>query len=349
MRSEILNILKCPLCSGKLHLMPFGSTSREVRRGALTCTGAHEHAFEIDDGIIRFQTGFDHEAVKKELEYENSTYKGNERLTDPRLIAQFPDTLAELWPHTCHFGPDFRTLIDHLNLPQGAWVLDVGTGPCWSTRLLAQRGYKAIALDVNDANYYGLRTSDMLFEAHPGVYFERILESMTNLPFRDDSLDAITFNASFHHTPDMERTLKECLRVLKPGGVAAMVNEEFASVRQRVFSRGESTDGGSHHTIHYSEFDNAVKNLGFEVDYFVAEHVARKLDEKLPKVVSKTAVRTLEAFPFLLKQLNSALITMRKPGRIHSELRPTAYTPQAETAVFQTAGSSKAPAVATRP
>ena len=313
MRSELLEIMQCPRCGAKLQVSPFKTNKLEIRSGVLTCKGPQEHVYDIEDGILRLCTGFDHEAVKKEIEYENSTYTGSERLTDPRLIAGFPDTLAELWPHTCHFGPDFRVLIDHLKLPQNAWVLDVGTGPCWSSRLLAQKGWNVIALDVNEANYYGLKTSDILFDAY-NIYFERILESMTNLPFKDASLDAITFNASFHHTPDMERTLEECFRVLKPGGVAAMVNEEFASVRQKVFSRGAATDTGSHHTIHYSEFEQAVGETGFSIKYYVADHVRKKLENKLSRGIGGLVTKAIEKFPVSLKQLNSALIILGKPA-----------------------------------
>src|SRR4051794_5815684 len=207
MRPELLGILECPHCAAKLILNAAEQDKHEIRRGSLICSGPLRHLFEIVDGIIRFATGFDHELVKKEIAYENSTYHGSPRLTDPALIAGFPDTLPELWPHTAHFGPDFRALIDHMELKEGAWVLDVGTGPCWSSRLLAQENVHVIALDVNEAEFYGLKTGDILFAAYE-VYFDRILESMTHLPFAAESLDCITFNASFHHTPDHVETLR---------------------------------------------------------------------------------------------------------------------------------------------
>lgn len=312
MKTEILNLLQCPRCSAKLSVTPCKLDKNEIRSGVITCAGPKEHVFNIEDGIIHFAAGFDHDAVKREIEYENSTYKGSDRLTDAKLIAHFPDTLPELWPHTRNFGPDFRVLIDQLKLKPGSWVLDVGTGPCWSSRLLAQKGLNVIAIDVNEANFYGLKTSDILFETH-NVYFERILESMTHLPFRKATLDAITFNASFHHTPDMEKTLSECFRVLKPGGKIAMVNEEFASLRQKFFSQESVTDTGSHHTIEYSDFEKAVAEAGFAVEYFVAQHVQEKLKKNLSKGLGDLVVRTMETFPLSLKQLNSALIILTKP------------------------------------
>lgn len=328
MKQKILDVLRCPRCFSQLTLSVFAEDKREVRQGKLTCE--KQHVYDIEDGIIRFATGFDHDAVKRELEYENTTYKGSDRLRDEKLIAQFPETLSELWPHTCHFGPDFKVLIDQLNPKPGSWVLDIGTGPCWSSRLLAQRGANVIALDVNEANFYGLKTSDILFEHH-NVYFERILESMNNLPFRNESLDAITFNASFHHTPDHEQTLRECHRVLKPGGVIAMVNEEFVSLRHRIFPPGEASDTGSHHAIAYSDFEKSVRQNGFQLQYSVAEHVRQKLTAKLSSPAANAAISLVERFPVLLKQLNSALVLLRKPETHRARTTQTSPIPQLQS------------------
>lgn len=330
MKLKILDVLQCPRCAGPLNATSFVENDKEIRSGQLSCAKNKDHLYEIQDGIIRFATGFDHDAVKRELEYENSTYNGSDRLRDEKLIAQFPETLSELWPHTCHFGPDFKVLIDHLELKPGAWVLDVGTGPCWSSRLLAQRGANVIALDVNEANFYGLKTSDILFEHH-GVYFERILESMTNLPFQNESLDAITFNASFHHTPDHDQTLRECRRALKPGGLIAMVNEEFVSLRHRLFPAGQASDTGSHHAIAYADFEKSVRENGFQLEYFVAEHVRQKLKSKLPNALSDFSVALTEQFPSLLKQLNSALVLLRKPQGNHIRSRQPSAAAQLQS------------------
>jgi SAM-dependent methyltransferase/uncharacterized protein YbaR (Trm112 family) len=313
MKSDLLEILQCPHCSSPLSLTAEKQDGREVRSGHLACNGRLRHFFEIKEGIVHLCTGFDHDLVKKELAYENSTYHGSPRLTDPAIISQFPRTLADLWPHTAHFGPDFSALIDRVNVREDDWVLDIGTGPCWSSRLLAQRGARVIALDINEANFYGLGTADLLFEAH-NVYFERILESMTQLPFADSTIDRITFNASFHHTPDHRQTLKECFRVLKPDGIIAMVNEEFGSLRQTVFAKKEGSDTGSHHQVPYADFETDAHQAGFKVEFFVADHVRQKLRQKLSRSLGDLAVRALETMPIALKQLNSALIVLTKDG-----------------------------------
>ena len=313
MKEEVLEILQCPQCGGGLRIEIVEEKTGEIRRGGLVCSGDRPHRYPIVDGIIRFASGFDHEAVRKELAYENSTYTGDVRLTDPDIIGRFPDTLGLLWPDTVHFGLNFRMLIDHLpSITSKSWILDVGAGACWSSRLLAQHGGRVMALDVTDADYYGLKAADIHFRAH-GVYFERMLESMTHLPLRNESLDCITFNAAIHHTPDLHRTLRECHRTLKPGGVAAIVNEEFVSVRHRFLSpRKEVTDTGSHHDISYREFESAAKATGFALQYFVARHVREQLRHRLTPGLRDVLVRVFERFPALLKQLNSALVVITK-------------------------------------
>jgi ubiquinone/menaquinone biosynthesis C-methylase UbiE/uncharacterized protein YbaR (Trm112 family) len=309
MRKDILNVLACPHCRSGLELEVHETDSREVRTGQLQCN-EQRHRYAVENGIVHFAAGFDHEAVQREIAYENSTYRGDQRLMDASTVARFPETLSELWPHVRYFGPDFRGLLDHLNIIPGSWVLDVGTAACWTSRLLAERGANVIALDVNTAEWYGLRTADILFDAHP-VYFERVLESMTHLPFRDSSIDYVTFNASLHHTPDLPKTLRECRRVLKPGGAVAMVNEELVSFRHRYLcGRRTHTDVGSHHEIPFSELEQAAGEAGFTVDYRLTRHVKDYLKIRVGRRIASAIEKHLECLPALMKQMKSVLVIL---------------------------------------
>lgn len=318
MRQSILPILQCPACNGPFDLTSEYENEREIRQGWLQCrTGNHRYA--IGDGIMRFGEGFGHEAVQSEIEYENSSYDPNDRrLWDRKIIAAGPESLVEIWPHIVHFGSDFRHMIDVMQIGNHHKVLDIGTASCWSSRLLAERGAEVIALDVNDADFYGLKAAEIHFEAHH-VYFERVLESMTHLPLADNSMDAITCNASLHHTPDLPLTLKEFFRVLKPGGQAGMTNEGMTSLRHAIAGvidkllKREVEHEGSHHDISYREFEDAAQGAGLHIAYQTSLHVEERLSEILGRGVGTAAARMLEKMPILLKQFRSATVVVSKP------------------------------------
>jgi len=310
MRKKILNVIACPRCRSELDVEIQERDHREIRTGVLRCNEGR-HCYAVENGIVHLATGFDHEAVQKEIAYENSSYQGDRRLKDVSIVSRFPETLPELWPHVSNFGPDFRGLVDHLDIAPDSWVLDVGTAACWTSRLLAERGANVIALDVNAAEWYGLRAADILFATYP-VYFERVLESMTHLPFRDASIDYITFNASLHHTPDLSRTLQECRRVLKPTGIVAMVNEELVSVRHRYFFRSRNhTDLGSHHEILCSELKRAARAAAFAATYHLTRHLKEALQFRLGIKAAQTFANCFECFPWLVNQMNSVLVVLR--------------------------------------
>jgi SAM-dependent methyltransferase/uncharacterized protein YbaR (Trm112 family) len=322
MKRDLLEVLHCPRCRCGLRLEVEEESPREVVTGFLECSGPVPHRYQIRRGVVQMAAGFDHAAVKKELEYLDGTYAGDARLTDPAMIGGFPDSLPLLWPRTANFGRDFSALLDLLPpMAPSSWVLDVGTAACWTSRLLSQRGGRVIALDVSESDYYGLNAADTQFRTH-GVYFERILESMTHLPFRDESLDCITFNASFHHTPDLDRTLAECHRTLKPGGAIGMVNESMVSLKHRYFPHADHTDTGSHHDVAYVDFEAAAARAGFSLRYALAQHVKDRMRRAWPDPMGGFVAATFERFPPLLKQLNSAVVLLRKAAR--SQARPRA-------------------------
>lgn len=97
--------------------------------------------------------------------------------------------------------------------PSSLRALDLGAGTGISTRLLADRGLRAVALDPN---------LEMLRAAasHAGV--TRLLASAESLPLPDGSIDLLTaFNAFHWFQP--EAALTEFARVLRVSGRLALV------------------------------------------------------------------------------------------------------------------------------
>lgn len=114
----------------------------------------------------------------------------------------------------------FFHVLKGLGVFKGARVLDFGAGTCWSTRLLACFGYRAVAVDISPA---ALDIGRELFQTHKVLIDHPEPEFLRydgyKLPLEDESVDAIMCLSAYHHLPNPDTLLEEFYRVLKPNGV----------------------------------------------------------------------------------------------------------------------------------
>jgi 2-polyprenyl-3-methyl-5-hydroxy-6-metoxy-1,4-benzoquinol methylase len=97
--------------------------------------------------------------------------------------------------------------------PQGK-VLDLGCGTGALAVHLARQGYAMTACDIAE----GMLKAGA--EAYPTVSIEWVLLSASwkTLPFGPGSFDAIVSSSVFEYIDDVENILRECSKVLNPGG-----------------------------------------------------------------------------------------------------------------------------------
>ena len=100
----------------------------------------------------------------------------------------------------------------------GRTVIDVGCGNGDTVRWLAKQGVRVIGLD----------SREMLAKArsNPTSSTEEYIEGgAQQLPFADESVDIVLYQASFHHVPAaaMNDAASECQRVLKNSGQAVFI------------------------------------------------------------------------------------------------------------------------------
>ena len=108
-----------------------------------------------------------------------------------------------------------------LNIPSGGVALDVGSGPGNVTASLAHAaGSDGIALGVDISEPMLARAVHA--EAGPRVGFLRA--DAQQLPFRDETVDAVVSLAMLQLIPNPAAAVAEMARVLRPGGrIAVMV------------------------------------------------------------------------------------------------------------------------------
>lgn len=93
--------------------------------------------------------------------------------------------------------------------PEIRGVLDIGAGTGIVSATVAAQGRDVIGLDASIG---------MLGQAVERLAGRRVCADATKVPFRDDAFDAVYAMWLLHLVPDSATVVRECMRVLRPGG-----------------------------------------------------------------------------------------------------------------------------------
>ena len=147
-----------------------------------------------------YDTSYDHYATTAHQEVRRETYGEDIGQTGWMTTREFCNFL-----HLLAIGADSN-------------VLEVGSGAGGCALFMAARtACRVTGIDINE---HGIRTANALASAEHlqhRVRFER-LDASQRLPFAAGQFDAVFSNDAVCHVPDRGSLLKECYRVLKPGG-----------------------------------------------------------------------------------------------------------------------------------
>lgn len=104
---------------------------------------------------------------------------------------------------------EFRNALDLLSEANNVTtVLDVGAGGGGLVRMLHEEGYEPIATDINLDRMTKLTDRDV----------RAAVSTATDLPFPDNSIDAVCLIAALPHLPEPSAVFAEANRVLRSGG-----------------------------------------------------------------------------------------------------------------------------------
>jgi SAM-dependent methyltransferase len=143
----------------------------------------------------------------------------------------------------------------------GRTVLEAGSGEGYGANMIAGVASRVIGLDYDTGAVEHVRA------VYPRV--EMILGNLADLPVDDESVDVVVNFQVIEHLWDQGQFLRECLRVLRPGG------ELLISTPNRItFSPGRDTPLNPFHTreLNAAELSELLVAAGFWVKVMAGVH-----------------------------------------------------------------------------
>ena len=144
---------------------------------------------------------------------------------DPKAVPEYfsrSGTVEEWWspdtgPLSFHYDAELRVIDDHLHAPEGASVLDVGTGRGRFAIHMASKGLGVVAVDIS---------SEMLDLAHRAAVeqgvdarIDFLRSSAEDLSVTDgQSFDVVLCMELFDHLPDLGKVLAQIRQRLSADG-----------------------------------------------------------------------------------------------------------------------------------
>lgn len=171
-------------------------------------------------GSIQHTAGGDFEARYIQLRLQEG------RVYTDEEVSQLP-RIASTHPHYKEWQvreDSSQKLIDHLkkrNKP--ATILEIGCGNGWlSHRLTGIPGSKVIGADIN---FTEVQQAAKVFHNIPNLHF--IYGDAESGVFEDQQFDIVVFAASIQYFASLAETIRNTLRLLKPGGEIHIIDTHF--------------------------------------------------------------------------------------------------------------------------
>ena len=112
----------------------------------------------------------------------------------------------------------YKWVFDHFDFPPKCKILELGSGlgTLWlNNQERIQKDWDITLSDFSQEMLDNLK-QNLENAIHP---FNFRLVNVENMPYADASLDVVIANALLYLVPDLEKAIKEIVRVLKPGGI----------------------------------------------------------------------------------------------------------------------------------
>jgi SAM-dependent methyltransferase len=267
MRAAFADAVRCPACRAEhaIESVIEEADAREIRTGALACRRCG-HRAPIEDGIVDLMHDPPDFVVREAAGLERfAETMRNDGWTRAQILG-LPYEQSGYWYAQAML---MHQVLDEVELPQGARILDVGSNTCWASATFASKGLDVVALDIAAYEMQGLRTAEWWMEDRD-VFMERVLGVMFDLPFAPDTFDFVWACEVLHHNhpENLRRTLNEAYRVLRPGGRLIVGNEPLRSLADPKLRPGHDVAEyeGHEHAYLRATYVRAARRAGFDVE-----------------------------------------------------------------------------------
>jgi sarcosine/dimethylglycine N-methyltransferase len=213
-----------------------------------------------------------------------------------------------------------RIMADAATVSEGDRVLDLGCGYGSTARYLAANyGCRVTGLTISNEELKLARERAQEAGLDHLLTFE--YGDFHNVEYSDESFDIVWSQEAFLHGADKERILRECHRVLKPGGTFIfsdiLVRRDTPQAdRERLYARLKTTD-----IWDFPDYEDGLNRCGFEIlnaedhSRYVAPTyggVVSKVREQRPALAERigddTVANTIKALDFWVESANAGKV-----------------------------------------
>ena len=148
----------------------------------------------------------------------------------------------------------------------GKYLLDAGCGTGWFSKKACERGAQVVSMDLGEG---------LLSEVKKKCNSSRIVGSILEIPFNENTFDIIVSSEVIEHVPDPYQAIEELFRVLKPGGTLVLTTPNklwyFAiwianTFKLRPYQGLENWTG-------WYEMKKNMRKIGFEIKEMKGVHL----------------------------------------------------------------------------
>jgi len=218
---EVAAVLQLPQSTVSRHLKVLAEAGWALRRAEGPATLYRLVLDDLPDGDRPLWSAL-REQIADVPEAADDTRRLKDVLADRRLDSRaFFGKVGGEWDALRGelFGSSL-TLHALLSMVPSDWVVaDLGSGTGNAAELLAPVVERAICVDQSETM---LEAAQKRLEEHENVEYK--LGELDALPLPDDSVDAAVCVLVLHHLPQPARALKEMRRIIRPGGMALVVD-----------------------------------------------------------------------------------------------------------------------------